>query len=91
MKRQVLFVVAVLVVAGVFLGALARIHPFGDTARAPMDDYYLENAQRERSVNNVVTSIVFDYRGFDTLGEAAVLFTAVCSVLALFREGSEKR
>ena len=46
MKRQVLFVVAVLVVAGVFLGALARIHPFGDTARAPMDDYYLENAQR---------------------------------------------
>jgi multisubunit Na+/H+ antiporter MnhB subunit len=54
-----------------------------------MDDYYLENAQQERSVNNVVTSIVFDYRGFDTLGEAAVLFTAVCSVLALFRKGSE--
>ncbi|HOI80909.1 MAG: hydrogen gas-evolving membrane-bound hydrogenase subunit E [Thermovirgaceae bacterium] len=89
MKRRVLFLVAVLVVAGVFWGALSRIHPFGDTARAPMDDYYLENAQQERSVNNVVTSIVFDYRGFDTLGEAAVLFTAVCSVLALFRKGSE--
>ncbi|GAB6280700.1 MAG: hypothetical protein STSR0007_07940 [Thermovirga sp.] len=40
-------------------------------------------------MNNVVTAIVFDYRGFDTLGEAAVLFTAVCSVLALFRKGRE--
>ncbi|HBG13906.1 MAG TPA: hypothetical protein DDW96_01060 [Synergistaceae bacterium] len=89
MKRRVLFLVAVLVVVGVFWGALSRIHPFGDIGRAPMDDYYLENAQQERSVNNVVTSIVFDYRGFDTLGEAAVLFTAVCSVLALFRKGSE--
>ena len=89
MKRRVLFLVAVLVVAGVFWGALSRLHPFGETARAPMDDYYLENAQHEQSVNNVVTSIVFDYRGFDTLGEAAVLFTAVCSVLALFRKGSE--
>jgi multisubunit Na+/H+ antiporter MnhB subunit len=52
-----------------------------------MDDYYIENAQQERNVNNIVTSVVFDYRAFDTLGEAAVLFTAVCSVLVVFRKG----
>jgi multisubunit Na+/H+ antiporter MnhB subunit len=51
-----------------------------------MDDYFINNAQSERAANNVVTSIVFDYRGFDTLGEAAVLFTAVMSVAALFRK-----
>jgi len=28
---------------------------------------------------------VFDYRGFDTLGEATVLFTAVAGVLAVLR------
>jgi multisubunit Na+/H+ antiporter MnhB subunit len=28
---------------------------------------------------------VFDYRGFDTLGEATILFSAVAGVLLLFR------
>ena len=51
-----------------------------------MDDYFIANAQGEAAANNVVTSIVFDYRGFDTLGEGAVLFTAVISVAALFRK-----
>lgn len=85
MKFQALFVIAVLVLGGLLWGAADAVHPFGDPGQAPMDDYYLRNAQRERGANNVVTSIVFDYRGFDTLGEAAVLFTAVSSVAALFR------
>jgi len=51
-----------------------------------MDDYFIENAQNETGANNVVTSVVFDYRGYDTLGEATVLFTAVTGVgLALRR------
>jgi len=48
-----------------------------------MDDYYLRNGQMETGSNNVVTSIVFDYRGFDTLGEAAVLFLVVTAVSML--------
>jgi len=87
MKRQVLFLVALIIVVGTLWGGLSRIHQFGDPGAVPMDDYYLYNAQTERSANNIVTSIVFDYRGFDTLGEAAVLFTAVCSVLVIFRKG----
>jgi multisubunit Na+/H+ antiporter MnhB subunit len=34
--------------------------------------------------------MVFDYRGFDTLGEAGVLFTALSSIGALFRDGGKK-
>ncbi len=85
MRFQALFVIAILVVGGLFWGAADAVHPFGNPGDAPMDEYFLRNAQRERGANNVVTSIVFDYRGFDTLGEAAVLFTAVSSVAALFR------
>ncbi len=48
-----------------------------------MDDYYLRNGQRETGSNNIVTSIVFDYRAFDTLGEAAVLFLVVTSISML--------
>ena len=32
-----------------------------------------------------VTAVVFDYRGFDTLGEATVLFAAATGVIVLFR------
>jgi len=50
-----------------------------------MDDYIIENAQEETGSNNVVTSVVFDYRLLDTLGEATILFTAVTGVLLLLR------
>jgi len=50
-----------------------------------MDDDIIENAQTETGTNNGVTSVVFDYRGFDTLGEATILFTAVAGVMMIFR------
>ena len=48
-----------------------------------MDDYFLRNGQRETGSNNIVASVVFDYRGFDTLGEATVLFIVVSSISML--------
>ncbi len=50
---------------------------FGEPKYSDMDDYFIHNGQNQTGANNIVTSIVFDYRGFDTLGEASVLFTAV--------------
>jgi multicomponent Na+:H+ antiporter subunit B len=40
----------------------------------------------QRHTSNVVTAIVFDYRGFDTLGEEFILFAAVVGVVILLRE-----
>jgi multicomponent Na+:H+ antiporter subunit B len=39
----------------------------------------------ERHTTNVVTAIVFDYRGFDTMGEEFILFAAVVGVVLLLR------
>ena len=64
------------------------MHPFGefDEENYPeMDQYIIDNTQNETGADNGVTSVVFDYRGFDTLGEATVLFTAVAGVILLFR------
>jgi multicomponent Na+:H+ antiporter subunit B len=44
---------------------------------------YLENSPRDFAAANVVTAIVVSYRGFDTLGEVAVLFAATAGVGAL--------
>ena len=59
--------------------------PFGTPQTSEMDDYFIAHGQEQTGTNNIVTSIVFDYRGFDTLGEASVLFTAVIGVGILFR------
>jgi multisubunit Na+/H+ antiporter MnhB subunit len=85
MKRAVLAAVFLFVAAFLLLAA-AQMRPFGEPASALMDDYFLQNAQAEVAANNVVTAVVFDYRGFDTLGEATVLFAAVVGVLAVFRK-----
>lgn len=44
----------------------------------------LENAPQQTGAANIITSVVWDYRAYDTFGEATVLFTAVCGVLMLF-------
>jgi len=72
-------IIIALLVASAFL-----IHPFGQPP-SQMDDYIIQNSQTETGTNNVVTAVLFDYRGFDTLGEATILFTAVTGVVMLFR------
>ena len=87
--RKVALLVAFLFVSAFLLLAATSMRPFGTPNDAVMDDYFISSAQGEVAVNNVVTAVVFDYRGFDTLGEATVLFTAVIAVLSLFRKLKE--
>lgn len=39
---------------------------------------------------NMVTSVVFDWRGYDTLGETLILISAVLIVLLIFGRGKLK-
>jgi hypothetical protein len=62
--------------------------------RTMMDDSFLDDSpdpEGTTNANNVVTAIVFDYRGFDTLGEATVLFAAVTGVLTTIRIAFPKK
>jgi len=83
---------ALIVLVGLLVvGMVAFIHPFGYPSPTAMDDYIIDNAQRETGSNSVVASVVFDYRGLDTLGEATILFTAVTGVLLLLRTTKRKK
>ncbi len=48
------------------------------------------NALGPNIAPNMVTNIVFDWRGYDTLGEALILVTAVLVVLLIFGRGKLK-
>lgn len=47
---------------------------------------YIEKTLEETATPNMVTSVLADYRGYDTLGETTVIFTAaICCILLLRR------
>ncbi len=50
----------------------------------------LQRFPEETGAANAVTAILWDYRGYDTLGEATVIFVAVAGVAALFRAKKEE-
>ena len=52
---------------------------------------YLKNGLSQTGATNFVSSVMLDYRAFDTLGEATVLFTAVIGVLAIVRRVGRKK
>jgi multisubunit Na+/H+ antiporter MnhB subunit len=55
-----------------------------------MAEHYIEGAAQETGSANLVTGVVFDFRGYDTMGEAVVLVTAVLGVLTILRIKGKK-
>jgi len=91
--RLGVFGVSAAVLASLFVWALTGLPKFGDF-RGEYGRILNSVAGSERHVTNVVAAVVFDYRGFDTLGEEFLLFTAVMAVALLLREarsGEERR
>ena len=52
---------------------------------------YLHQIKQEVDVPNVVTAVLASYRGYDTLGETTVVFTAGAGVIALLRRRRKDR
>jgi multicomponent Na+:H+ antiporter subunit B len=81
-----------MLVAAITGGALVwgtySLPPFG-TADAVIHKHvaprYLSDSVKETKVPNVVTSVLADYRGYDTLGETTVILTAGIGVLLLLK------
>jgi multicomponent Na+:H+ antiporter subunit B len=71
-------------------GAIRELPAFG----APLmrvARHYVENGLAETGAANLVSGVILDYRAYDTLGEAVVLFTAVCGVVAVMRRMGRKK
>ena len=53
--------------------------------------YYLEESPEQIGIPNVVTSVLASYRGYDTLGEVVVIFTAGIGVISLLGGAGRRR
>jgi multicomponent Na+:H+ antiporter subunit B len=80
-------VISVAVGAALVYGSLG-LPAFSDPL-APIHSHvvprYLLDSLKETGVPNVVTAVLASYRGYDTLGETTVVFTAGAGVIALLR------
>lgn len=78
----------VLVTGGFLIYATFDMPVWGDP-NAPVHQHvaprYLNDSYEEVGVPNVVTSVLASYRGYDTLGETVVIFTAGLGVMLLLR------
>lgn len=76
--------------AALLLRAVGRLPAFGSDLH-PYGARAVAAAVGPRRTANVVSSINFDQRGFDTLGEESILFAAVLGVVVLLRRTTDER
>ncbi len=83
----------VLLTGAVLIYGTLDMPDYGD-ALAPIHSHvaprYLEESRGEVGPPNVVTSVLASYRGYDTLGETVVIFTAGIGVFALLGHGRRR-
>jgi multicomponent Na+:H+ antiporter subunit B len=89
-RTPILPLFVVLVTGGILVYGTSEIPPFGNPDN-PIHQWvaprYLEGSESEIDVPNVVTSVLASYRGYDTMGETAVIFAAMVGVLLLLARG----
>ena len=82
MKRVALLVL--LLLFGVMLMyAVLMLPGFGSFRNRDVAGYYLGHGLEDTGSANLVNSVVWDYRGYDTLGEEIVLFTSVVGIFLI--------
>lgn len=84
--RTVALVGGFVLLIGVTIPALPAVgDPTAPVAGGEVTTYYLENAYEQTEVRNAVTAVLAAYRGFDTLGEAVVVYAAGVVALSVLR------
>lgn len=91
---KTLSLIAVVLVAAALIYGTLDMPKWGDPsspASTHVSPYYLRHSMEHAATPNVVTSTLADYRGYDTLGETTVVFTAGMACILLLRRGHKSR
>ena len=81
MRNTISLILLAIIALGIAI-SLQKI-PFS-VPKTKMGRYYIDTGRKETGATNIVTSVVVNYRGFDTLGEVTVLFIAAIGLGAVF-------
>lgn len=91
--REVFALVTVIIFIIVFAAfaftALTHLPQFGYPVMKVADEY-IGKGLEQTGAANLVMAVLLDFRAYDTLGEATVLFTAIVGALVVLREVGRK-
>ncbi len=93
-KRPLVPLLVAIATGLVLAWGISDLPRFGDPlapANLHVAPRYLTESAEEIGIPNVVTSVLASYRGYDTLGEVAVIFTAGIGVLVLIGRTRRRR
>ena len=93
MIRKIMILLAVLVAAYGVLIAVAELPPYGmsdNPVHNQVSERYINDALEDTGALNMVTSIVLDYRAYDTMFETIVLFSAALAVVITLKSDKRK-
>lgn len=68
-------------------GDMAGYGDLAAPANLHVSPEYIQRSLKETKTPNVVTAVLADYRGYDTLGETTVIFTAGLACVLLLAGG----
>jgi multicomponent Na+:H+ antiporter subunit B len=91
--RYLLILLIVLIVTYSVLITVVELPPYGmpdNPVHNEVSERYLHSALEETGVLNMVTSIVLDYRAYDTMFETVVLFTAALAVVVTLKTSKKE-
>lgn len=86
--------IIVCLTGGLLLYSTAEFPAWGDPtspASLHLSNYYIEKALDDTMVPNLVTAVLADYRGFDTMFETAVIFCAGLACFLLLRDFRQEK
>ena len=92
---KLLSLVPVVAVGGLLLFAAQDFPEWGDPASpastSPVSSHFIQSTGVDTEVPNMVTAVLADYRGFDTMFETVVVFIAGMAVLAILKGSGRRR
>jgi len=91
---RVLVLITVIITGIILIYGTVDMPDWGDPnspASKHVSPRYIEKTMDETATPNVVTSVLADYRGYDTLGETTVIFTAGLSCILILRERRRRK
>ncbi len=94
LNLKVLPLLVTMITGGALLYGTQDMPAFGDP-EAPVNLHvaprYIKDSPQETGMPNIVTSVLASYRGYDTLGEVTVIFTAGVGVSLLMGVNRRRR
>ena len=92
---KLISLVPVVAVGGLLLFAAQDFPEWGDPASpastSPVSSHFIQSTGVDTEVPNMVTAVLADYRGFDTMFETVVVFIAGMAVLAILKSSARRK